>query len=81
MDKLNELSQFLGEKIEEMNSIYPFMAKDSMYTINYVDNQGQPKSKSVDANCFGAAVIKVEDYANEQGHGVKHLRVSVRVGE
>ena len=51
-----------------------------MYTIKYVDNQGNKREETSNASCFTNAVMEVEKNANEMGHGLKELNVK-REGE
>ena len=51
------------------------------YTINYIDNQGKARTVPVSAHTFGEALVRVENNANEQGHGVAGVVLCVRRGE
>lgn len=49
-----------------------------MITIKYIDNSSNPRVYQAKASTFSEAVSRMEEFANEQGHGVNSICSAVR---
>ena len=73
MDKLTELSDYLGDVVKDMEAKFGMPTPCYTYMVKYVDNSDTLRMVKRDAITFAECMDIIETEANEEGHGIQSI--------